>query len=384
MRKILVLLVAICAASPAFADWTGKDATGATITFKNPNVCSSVVCVPISSLVDATGAAVGTAGAPLRIDPTGTTPQSVTESGTWTVQPGNTPNTAAWLVSSNPGTATSAGTVWTSATGSNTTQALMSSGGWPALVVQLKQTTTLTAGQVTFEGTYDGTFTDGPGGVPIVIPIAQIVNPNTFANLTNPYTLVASTNQSFLVLTQGYQQVRLRLTTVITGTGSVTPQITLLSTNPAISAILNPLVTGANIIGKVGIDQTLDGTTNAVRLTSQYPSGATPITASATGTTAATTATLAGTGGKTTYICSYSIRANATAATTVTNTVTGVITGTMSHIMWVAPAASGLGVDEQIFSPCVPASATNTAIAVVSGAPGTGGLVSSTATGYQQ
>jgi hypothetical protein len=77
MRKILVLLLAACAASPAFADWTGKDATGATITFKNPNVCTSVVCVPISSLVDATGAAVGTAGAPLRIDPTGTTTQPV-------------------------------------------------------------------------------------------------------------------------------------------------------------------------------------------------------------------------------------------------------------------------------------------------------------------
>jgi hypothetical protein len=77
MRKILVLLLAACAASPALADWTGKDATGATITFKNPNVCTSVVCVPIASLVDATGAAVGTAGAPLRIDPTGTTTQPV-------------------------------------------------------------------------------------------------------------------------------------------------------------------------------------------------------------------------------------------------------------------------------------------------------------------
>lgn len=116
---------------------------------------------------------------------------------------------------------------------------------------------------------------------------------------------------------------------------------------------------------------------------SQYPAGSVAITASATGTTAATTATLAGTAGKTTYICSYSIRANATAAVTVTNTITGVITGTLSHIMWIAPAASGLGIDEQIFMPCVPASAANTGIAVVSGAPGTGGLVSSTATGYQ-
>lgn len=115
-----------------------------------------------------------------------------------------------------------------------------------------------------------------------------------------------------------------------------------------------------------------------------YPSGSVAITASATGTTAATTATLAGTSGKTTYICSYSVRANATAAATVTDTVTGVITATMSSILWVAPLASGLGVDEQIFTPCVPASGTNVGIAVVSGAPGTGGTVSVHAAGYQQ
>src|SRR5882757_1617775 len=126
---------------------------------------------------------------------------------------------------------------------------------------------------------------------------------------------------------------------------------------------------GTNTIGTVG------------QLT--YPVGAIPLTASATGTTGATTATLTGAVGKTTYICGYSIRANATAATTVTNTITGVITATLSSIMWIAPAASGLGVDEQIFSPCIPASATNTAIAVVSGAPGTGGLVSSKGWGYQ-
>ena len=113
-----------------------------------------------------------------------------------------------------------------------------------------------------------------------------------------------------------------------------------------------------------------------------YPLGAVPITASATGTTAATTATLTNVSGHTTYICGYSVRANATAATTVLDTVTGVITATLSSYLWVAPAASGLGVDEQVFSPCIPASAVSTSIAVVSGAPGTGGLVSVKAWGY--
>lgn len=113
-----------------------------------------------------------------------------------------------------------------------------------------------------------------------------------------------------------------------------------------------------------------------------YPFGAVPITASATGTTAATTATLVNVTGHTTYICGYSIRANATAAATVTDTMTGVITATMSSILWVSPLASGLGVDEQIFSPCIPASAISTSIAVVSGAPGAGGTVSVKAWGY--
>jgi hypothetical protein len=114
-----------------------------------------------------------------------------------------------------------------------------------------------------------------------------------------------------------------------------------------------------------------------------YPIGATAITASATGTTAATTATLAGSASVTTYICGFSIRANATAAATGNATVTGTISGTLNFTQWTAPNASGLGVSEQIFAPCVPASAANTAIAVVSAAPGTGGVVSSTAWGYR-
>lgn len=112
--------------------------------------------------------------------------------------------------------------------------------------------------------------------------------------------------------------------------------------------------------------------------------GGVPITASATGTTGATTATLATSASVTTYICGFSIRANATAAATGNATVTGTITATMNFTQWTAPTASGLGVTEEIFSPCIPASAANTSIAVVSAAPGTGGVVSVSAWGYQQ
>ena len=58
------------------------------------------------------------------------------------------------------------------------------------------------------------------------------------------------------------------------------------------------------------------------------------------------------------------------------------ITATMNFTQWTAPPASGLGVTEEVFSPCVPASAVSTSIAVVSAAPGSGGVVSVSAWGY--
>jgi hypothetical protein len=113
-----------------------------------------------------------------------------------------------------------------------------------------------------------------------------------------------------------------------------------------------------------------------------YPATAVPVTASTTGTTGATTATLTNVTGHTTYICGFSIRANATAAATNNATVTGTVTGTLNFTQWTAPLASGLGVTEEAFVPCIPASAISTSIAVISGAPGSGGTVSVTAWGY--
>jgi hypothetical protein len=149
------------------------------------------------------------------------------------------------------------------------------------------------------------------------------------------------------------------------------------------SQVLTTGTAGSASTAVVTVQGIASGTTLPVQQSSQYPVGATAITASATGTTAATTATLAGTSGKTTYLCGFSIRANATAAATGNSTVTGTITATLNFTQWTAPAASGIGLTEQIFTPCVPASATNTGIAVISAAPGTGGVVSSTAWGYQ-
>lgn len=68
MRKLLAPFVLIAAlfSSPGWADWTAKDAAGATATFKNPGTCTSVVCTPIAAIADSTGvnlAVIETAGA---------------------------------------------------------------------------------------------------------------------------------------------------------------------------------------------------------------------------------------------------------------------------------------------------------------------------------
>lgn len=116
---------------------------------------------------------------------------------------------------------------------------------------------------------------------------------------------------------------------------------------------------------------------------SPYPAGATPITISATGTTLATAATLAGTSGKTTFLCGFNARSNATAAATGNLTVAGTITGTLNFTHWTAPLASGLGITEPMMTPCVPASAVNTGIVITSPAAGAGGTNSVSAWGYQ-
>lgn len=161
-------------------------------------------------------------------------------------------------------------------------------------------------------------------------------------------------------------------------------QATMANSSPVVIASNQTAVpvtlTSTTITGTAAVTQSGTWTTGQ---TSPYPATAVPYTATNVGTTAATTATLAGAASVTTYICGFSIRANATAAATNNATVTGVITATLNFTQWTAPLTSGLGITEMIFAPCIPASGTNQSIAVVSGAPGSGGTVSVTAWGYK-
>lgn len=196
------------------------------------------------------------------------------------------------------------------------------------------------------------------------------VNANGQATMANSAPVVLASNQSNLPI--NIAQVNGSTIAVGSGVQATAERVTLATDSPGIVA-LGQTTKSASVPVTMASDQG----------TNDYPPGATAITASATGTTAATTATLAGTAGKTTYLTGFSIRANATAAATGNATVTGTITGTLNFTQWTAALASGIGLVEPNISKPIPASAQNTSIAVVSAAPGTGGVVSVTAWGYQ-
>jgi hypothetical protein len=116
---------------------------------------------------------------------------------------------------------------------------------------------------------------------------------------------------------------------------------------------------------------------------SGLPLGGTVVTNSATGTTGSTVATLPAAVNQITYLCGFRILANATGAATGNAAVTNTTGGTLNFTQWTAPLASGIGNINEEFSPCIPATASNTTIVVTSAAPGSGGVISVTAWGYQ-
>lgn len=114
------------------------------------------------------------------------------------------------------------GSAWSSATAVNTTQVLASSVSGASVLVTLDQTSTLTAGAITFLGSPgDGNF--------VTLAAWQVVDPTAapFAAIANPYTLVANTNKQFEIQMGGMSQLEVKLTTAIAGTGTITPYATI-------------------------------------------------------------------------------------------------------------------------------------------------------------
>jgi hypothetical protein len=117
-----------------------------------------------------------------------------------------------------------------------------------------------------------------------------------------------------------------------------------------------------------------------VYLVSQYPAGATPITGNATGTTGAVVGTLAGASSVTTFICGFDVSAIGGTAAIGPITVAGLVGSSM--VFQLASAASGVTLSRS-FSPCVPASAVNTAITITTTADGTATAVDVNSWGYR-
>ena len=137
--------------------------------------------------------------------------------------------------------ATNAVGVWNNGTANNTVQSLNPAGGSSgvtngaisngsqAILVQLTQTTTITAGAVAFQVTYDGTtyqnaqpwqlmsFTSAGCGAVVGAP---------------SYTLAPNTTAQFVFYPAGAQSAQLKLTNTISGTGSVTIYSSLAPYNP--------------------------------------------------------------------------------------------------------------------------------------------------------
>ena len=113
------------------------------------------------------------------------------------------------------------------------------------------------------------------------------------------------------------------------------------------------------------------------------PSGG--ITGNAVGTTGAVVGTLAAsTTGKTTFICGFNVQAIGGTATVGPVTIAGLVGSSQVYQTDVNSATVGKTVASANFSPCISASAANTAITITTTANGTATAVNVNSWGYQQ
>jgi hypothetical protein len=131
-------------------------------------------------------------------------------SGTVTANQGTAAaTTAGWPIID--GTLAEVTAAWTTGTSVNTTLALTVT-GYSSVVVTLNQGSTITGGVVTFEASDTTAFTNAYA--------IQAVQVNAFT-AASTYTLVQSTNQAFEIDVSGFAAFRVRLSTAISGTGTV-------------------------------------------------------------------------------------------------------------------------------------------------------------------
>lgn len=114
-----------------------------------------------------------------------------------------------------------------------------------------------------------------------------------------------------------------------------------------------------------------------------FPVGATALTGNAAGTTGAVVGTLAAAAGKTTYICGFNVSSIGGTAASSPITVAGLV-GSSQVYQTPVNATAGLILVQQTFTPCIPASAVNTAITVTTTAAAGATAVDVNSWGYRQ
>lgn len=204
---------------PVSGSVTATQATGTNLHVVVDSAPTTAVTLPAGQaveLLDSGGtnkASISAAGA-LKIDGSAVT-QPI--SGTVTDNQGTAAaNTAGWPVTAG-GIAESTA-AWTSATGGNTALTLTVT-GYSTVVVTLNQTTTITSGAVTFETSDTAGFTNAYQAFGNRVANGGNGVYTNFPNST--FALQANTNTAFIINVAGWAAFRVRLSTVISGSGTV-------------------------------------------------------------------------------------------------------------------------------------------------------------------
>ena len=169
----------------------------------------------------------------------------------------------------------------------------------------------------------------------------------------------------------------------VTTCGTLANQYTALGFNAMVVDINGNTCILGSVTVTSGTVTSTPATPAAGTLGAGYPSGSTPITGNATGSTAAVTGTLAASATKFTYICGFNVSAIGGTATVGPVTVAGLI-GSSQVYQLPVNATAGQVLLTQNFNPCIPSSAINTAITVTTTADATASAVDVNSWGYQQ
>lgn len=220
---------------------------------------------------------------------------------------------------------------------------------------------------ITIKGTYataTATFLASDDGGTTYYPIQCARTDGSVAELG--YTSLTNVSRAWYCPIHGFDSVEVLSSAVATGTVNVRISISAFPT--AFGGLEAGVPTDKN---GTQADFTLP---TLVVSSQQKPNGATQAGASAAASNSINTATMTAQSGKTNYVCQVTFTADgSTTGLAVAPTITGLLGGTRTFA-FNFPAGVAVGAPSLVmnFSPCLPASATNTAISAILPAGGTG------------